>query len=39
MIQEDFIRKIEAAEEEIQEGKSKRYSYDAFKKQFSAKKD
>lgn len=39
MIQEDFIRNIEEAENDINEGKSKRYSFDAFKKQFSAKAD
>jgi hypothetical protein len=39
MIQEDFIRDIEEAENDIKEGKSKRYSCDAFKKQFSAKAD
>jgi hypothetical protein len=39
MMQEDFIRDIEEAENDIKEGKSNRYSYDTFKKQFSAKAD
>jgi len=39
MLQEDFIRNIAEAEKDIKEGKSKRYSCDAFKKQFSAKAD
>ena len=39
MIQEDFIRDIEEAENDIKDGKSKIYSCDAFKKQFSAKAD
>jgi hypothetical protein len=39
MIREDFIRYIEEAEKIIKGGKSKRYSFDAFKKQFSAKAD
>ena len=39
MLQEDFIRNIIEAEKDIKEGKSKRYSRDAFKKHFSAKAD
>jgi len=39
MMQEDFIRDIEEAENDIKEGKSIRYSFEAFKKQFSAKAD
>ncbi|NKQ39872.1 MAG: hypothetical protein HF967_10535 [Methanosarcinales archaeon] len=32
MIKEEFIKNIKAVEQEIKEGKSKRYSYDEFKK-------
>ena len=32
MIKEKFIKNIKAVEQEIKEGKSKRYSYDEFKK-------
>lgn len=39
MIKEDFIKSVLDAEEDIRDGKSKRYSYDSFKKQFSAKAD
>ncbi|MBK7386866.1 MAG: hypothetical protein IPI63_09155 [Methanothrix sp.] len=39
MIQEDFIKKVLDAEKDIQGGKSKRYTYDTFKEQFSAKVD
>jgi hypothetical protein len=39
MLQEDFIKNIEEAEKDIKEGKSKKYSCDAFKKQFSANAD
>ncbi len=39
MLQEDFIREVEEAEKDIKNGKGKRYSYDEFKKQFSAKAD
>jgi len=39
MMQEDFIRGIKEAENSIKSGKSKRYSCDAFKKQFSATTD
>ena len=39
MLQEDFIRNIIEAEKDIKEGKSRRYSCDDFKKQFSAKAD
>jgi hypothetical protein len=39
MMQEAFLRNVEEAEKNIKEGKSKRYSYEAFKKQFSANTD
>ena len=39
MMREDFIKDIEEAEKDIKKGKSKRYSCDAFKKQFLAKAD
>ena len=39
MMQKDFIRDIEEAENDIKEGKSKRFSWEAFKKQFSATAD
>jgi hypothetical protein len=39
MLQEDFIKNIEEAEKDIKVGKSKRYSCDAFRKQFSVKAD
>ncbi len=39
MMREDFIKDIEEAENDIKEGKSNRYSYDIFKKKFSARAD
>ena len=39
MMREDFIKDIEEAEKDIKKGKIKRYSCDAFKKQFLAKAD
>jgi len=39
MIREDFIKNVVDAEKDIEGGKSKKYSYDAFKKQFSAEAD
>ena len=32
MFREEFVKSVEEAEKEIKEGKSKRYSYDEFKK-------
>ena len=34
MFREEFVKSVEEAEKEIKEGKSKRYSYDEFKKEF-----
>ncbi len=39
MMQEDFIKDIEEAKNDIKEGKSNRYSYDTFKKRSSARAD
>ncbi|MGB3458304.1 MAG: hypothetical protein WBB08_03200 [Halobacteriota archaeon] len=36
MFREEFVKSVEAAEKEIKEGKSKRYSYDEFKNEFLA---
>ena len=38
MMREDFIRDIEEAENNIKDGKSKRYNCDAFKKQFQPRR-
>jgi hypothetical protein len=39
MLQEDFIKNIEKAEKDIKDGKSKKYSFNEFKKEFSANVD
>jgi hypothetical protein len=39
MLQEDLIRAVEESEKDIKSGKGKRYTYDEFKRQFSAKAD
>jgi lipoate-protein ligase A len=36
MFREEFVKSVEEAEKAIKEGKSKRYSYDEFKKEFLA---
>jgi hypothetical protein len=36
MFREEFVKSVEEAEKEIKEGKSKRFSYDEFKKEFLA---
>ncbi|MBA7512274.1 hypothetical protein ES705_04278 [subsurface metagenome] len=33
---EEFVKRVEEAEKRVKEGKSKRYSYDDFKKEFLA---
>ena len=39
MLHEDLIKEVEEAEKDIKSGKGKRYTYDEFKRQFSAKAD
>ncbi len=39
MLHEDLIKDVEEAEKDIKSGKGKRYTYDEFKRQFSAKAD
>lgn len=38
-LREDFVRDVEEAERNIEEGRSKRYTLDEFKRQFPAKAD
>lgn len=39
MLQEDLIKEVQEAEKDIKSGKGKRYTYDEFKRQFSASAD
>ncbi len=39
MFREEFVKSVEEAEKEIKEGKSKRYSYEEFKKEFLAEEE
>lgn len=39
MFQEDFISSIEEVEKEIEEGRSRRYSHEEFKRKFLTKVD
>jgi len=39
MFREEFIKRVEEAERDVKEGKSKRYSYDEFKKEFLAEEE
>ena len=39
MLKEDFIKNIEKVEKDIKDGKSKKYRFNEFKKEFSANVD